>query len=266
MVMGMPAEGEFFPPSPRVFYEKAPLTQVICQLRFPPVLRIENPPPAEFQERIRHIFPLLERTQGQIAEVPPELAQLMGITQGRIEFTFRTEDGKTTLTLGAEAIALATTAYTIWDRFLEHLQPALDALLEIYKPSFFQRVGLRYINTIQRSTMGIENQEWSELLRPSILGELSLPQFEANATEVKRSVRVNLPNEEGCGLFLQHGFAKKQGLDEVLYRLDFDFYRSDKTEVTDAKPTIDRFNAMVGRTFRGCITEKLHQSLGPVPL
>ena len=52
--------GDLFPPAPRVFYRKAPLVQVTCQLRFQPILRI-TAPPADFQERIRRQFPLLER-------------------------------------------------------------------------------------------------------------------------------------------------------------------------------------------------------------
>jgi hypothetical protein len=57
----MNAADDLFPDSARVIYGKAPLTGVVCQLRFPPILRIESAPPADFQDRIREQFPLLER-------------------------------------------------------------------------------------------------------------------------------------------------------------------------------------------------------------
>src|SRR5256885_3722562 len=57
----MKAADQLFPDSPRVIYGKAPLTAVICQLRFPPILRIESTVPADFQERVRTQFPLLDR-------------------------------------------------------------------------------------------------------------------------------------------------------------------------------------------------------------
>jgi uncharacterized protein (TIGR04255 family) len=262
------APGDLFPPSPRVIYEKAPLSQVICQLRFPPLLKIESEPPADFQERIRHRFPLLERTQLQIPDLPPELAQMLGaaIPQSKSEFSFRTEDGASTLNLGPEQIALTTTKYTRWERFLDDLTPALQALLELYRPSFFQRVGLRYINTIVRSALEIPDERWSALLQSHILGELTIPAVEAQVTELKRNIRVDLPNELGCAMFLQHGFAKKADNSEIVYRLDFDFSRSAKTEVADARDTLNRFNSMVGRAFRWCITESLHEHLRPVPM
>jgi uncharacterized protein (TIGR04255 family) len=189
---------------------------------------------------------------------------MLGVPQG--QYSFRTEDGTSTLNLGSDAIAMNTTAYTRWENFMSCFQPALQALIDIYQPSFFQRVGLRYINTIQRSKIGIEHRNWSELFRTEILGELALPQFENNATEAKRSIRMSLPNESGCALFLQHGFAKKSDSPEILYQLDFDFYTTEKTEVAHAKPILDKLNAMVGRAFRWCITELLHESLDPAPI
>jgi hypothetical protein len=43
---------QLFPPSSRVVYRRAPLIEVVCQLRFPTLLSIESKPPADFQERI----------------------------------------------------------------------------------------------------------------------------------------------------------------------------------------------------------------------
>jgi len=264
----IPPERDLFPPSPRVIYKHAPLTQVICQLRFPLLLKIESEPPADFQERIRDRFPLLERIQPQMPDLPPEIAQAMGIAiaPAKSEFAFRKEDGSASLSLGPEHIALTTTKYTRWEEFSSALRPALAALIEIYRPSFFQRVGLRYVNVIDRTALGIANVNWSGLLQKPMLGELGVPIFEEHVSDAKRNVRVNLPNDPGCAMFLQHGFAKKKNSTEIAYRLDFDFYRSEKTEVADAQPTLDRFNSMVGRAFRWCITERLHEQLGPTPM
>ena len=42
-----------FSDRPRTHYEKAPLHEVICQLRFPTILSINSKEPADFQELIR---------------------------------------------------------------------------------------------------------------------------------------------------------------------------------------------------------------------
>ncbi len=260
----MTTEGGLFPPSPRVVYGKAPLTQVTCQLRFPQILRIESQAPAEFQERIREIFPLVERQRNDFVNLPPDVAQLMGIdVQANTGFQFRTEDQKHTLGLASEALSLTSREYGEWETFRGYLLPALDSLTEIYKPSFYVRIGLRYVNVIQRSSLDLDDRAWVDLLRKEILGELSMGQFAANVVDARRQLRVQVPDESGYALYLQHGFAKRKSSPEVVYRLDFDFYRGDKTEVSDAKSVLNKLNAMVGRAFRWCITETLHQRLEP---
>jgi hypothetical protein len=42
-----------FPESERIIYAKNPLESVICQLRFPAILKISSEPPVEFQETLR---------------------------------------------------------------------------------------------------------------------------------------------------------------------------------------------------------------------
>ena len=48
-----------FPPVEEVQLRRSPLREVICQVRFPPLLRIVNGYPVDFQERIRQHFPEL---------------------------------------------------------------------------------------------------------------------------------------------------------------------------------------------------------------
>src|SRR6516162_10056939 len=102
-------EDNLFPPSERVFFEHAPLVDVTCQLRFPPILRIESQLPADFQDRIRSIFPLLERAVENIPQIPPEVLQAMGVVRQGAGFAFRTEDRATVLKLVSQSITLTTT-------------------------------------------------------------------------------------------------------------------------------------------------------------
>ena len=46
---------------PHPHYEKTLAHEVICQLRFPTILTINNVEPADFQERIREDFPQYAR-------------------------------------------------------------------------------------------------------------------------------------------------------------------------------------------------------------
>jgi uncharacterized protein (TIGR04255 family) len=256
-----------FPWTQRVFYEKAPLIEVVSQLRFPQILRIEGQPPAEFQERIRDKFPLLEKAtspllpQLQQIPLPAEIMQALG-SQGALSYLFFTEDRTSTVTLAPDSIALSTKTYRQWEEFLTLLRAPLGALIDVYQPSFFQRVGLRYIDAIQREALGLGNRPWSQLLRPAILGELAVPEFEKNLESVGRQIRIRMPDGTGS-IFLRHGLAYVQGRPELSYMIDFDFFNERRTEVRDAEGLLSRFHESAGRAFRWCITDSLHDALGP---
>jgi uncharacterized protein (TIGR04255 family) len=253
---------ELFPPSPRVIYTRAPLIEVICQLRFPPLLSIESKPPVDFQERIRDHFPLLEKASSLPAGLPMEVAQVVQGT-GRSNYQFLTEDRSTVVTLSSDSIALSTTRYTRWEDFRGQLRAPLAALREIYKPSFFSRIGLRYRNAIDRVQLGLRNIPWSELLRKEILGELAVPQFEASLEQVaNRTLRLRIPDGSGS-VMMRHGLGTVQGRSEISYVVDLDFFVERKAEVADAERTLDHFNGMAGCAFRWCITDTLRNALVP---
>jgi uncharacterized protein (TIGR04255 family) len=260
----------FFPDSPRVIYSHSPLANVICQLRFPPLLRIESEPPVEFQERIRQYFPLFERAPTspipQMAQLPAEIAQLIGARRPNVTYIFRTEDQQTTLTLSPESISLSTDDYKQWEQFRASLHRPLRALTEIYKPSFFSRIGLRYIDAIGRKSLGLQGRRWVDLLRPEILGELGLPQFdESLIQEAQRVIRLKSPGG-GEMVSIRHGLAEQEGSDETYYMIDLDFYTDEKMEVERAETTLEGFNRRAGHAFRWCITETLHRALGPTEI
>lgn len=257
---------KLFPDSPREIYTNVPLVQVICQLRFPPILRIEGQVPAEFQERIRVTFPLFERGVNPLAsQLPPEMAQLIGQQIAGTSYLFHTEDRTSTVTLNPDFIALSTTKYERWELFRDQLRGPLSAAIEVYQPTFFSRIGLRYTDAIQRSTLGIQDEPWSRLLRPHILGELALPEFEHNLEGANRTIRLRLPDGSGS-VAIRHGLGSVRASKELAYLIDLDFFAERRTEIEDAEPTLNHFNAMAGSAFRWCITDTLRRALGPIDL
>ena len=262
---GMTASSaELFPDSPREIYTNTPTVQVICQLRFPSLLSIESKPPVDFQERIRDHFPLLERTGGSLpAEIPPEIAKLVQPQIGTSGYQFLTQDRASTVTLEPSSLALTTTNYTQWEHFRDELRLPLAALNEIYRPSFFSRVGLRYQDAIDRAKLGLHDTPWSALLNPDILGELALPQFETNLEDlVNRAIRVKIPDGSGS-MVMRHGLGNLQGREQSCYMIDMDFFTEQQTEVTNAEPALNHFNVMVGQAFRWCISDTLRVALDP---
>jgi uncharacterized protein (TIGR04255 family) len=264
---GADREG-LFPPSARVIFAKTPLIEVMAQVRFPPILKIEQTP-ADFQERIRNAFPLFEKVSGPILPpgappLPPEFLQFLGPQAGGITYRFRTEDSSTTVTLSTEALTLSTTSYTRWENFLEQFRAPLSALRDIYGPSFYIRIGLRYINGIQRDKIGFRaDYPWSRLIRKDVLGETALPAFEVNLQEVTKKIRLTMTVPDGAMLF-QHGISVMTGQTAPSYMLDFDIYRAERTEANDAERVLNEYHAVAGHAFRWCIEPELRDALGPI--
>jgi uncharacterized protein (TIGR04255 family) len=261
-----PTINDFFPPTAREFYEKAPLIQVICQFRFPRLLSIEAQPPAPFQERIRRTFPLFEQGAAsslpQMPALPPEVMQFLGTQITGARYQFSTEDQNSTVTLTSETLSYSTKVYTQWEEFRARFEEPLGAFIELYTPPFFSRVGLRYVDVINREALGLRDRPWSQLIR---LGQFAFPEFEPNVESATHLIVVNLPDQRGS-VTLRHGFAHMPGKSGISYLIDFDFYRSQKTEIKDALPTFDGFHELAGRAFRRCITDVLRAALGPTPL
>jgi len=252
---------EFFPPAERVIYEAAPLVQVICQLRYPSILKVEQTP-ADFQDRIRGRFPLFERAHGpSLDQLPAEIAQIIGAQT--LNYLFLTEDRLTTLSLSPDAIALSTRAYSRWEEFRALLEVCLSAFTEIYRPAFYSRIGLRYINRIRPSRIGLDGVAWSALLSENIVGEFAVPELEPNILASTRTLRVSMA-EAGGAFLLQHGLGPNPGSKN--YSIDLDFYADAKTEVAHAQTILDDFNKLAGRGFRWCISERLHAALQPKPI
>ena len=192
------AEEQVFPDVTRVHYGKATLHEVVCQVRFPADLRLEKDPPAEFQQRVRAMFPLLNRkTQAVVASLPPEVAKafeaVVPPSGTNTIWHFATEDGKTRLELTKDNLTLISRSYDRWEQFWKQFQEPLDAFVELYEPPFFVRIGLRYTNLISRSVLGLNDVPWHELLKPHVLGELAVDGVGERAIEAVRNLLVTLP-------------------------------------------------------------------------
>lgn len=259
-----------FPPSPRIIFGKSPLTQVVSQVRYPTILKIDRTP-ADFQERIRAQFPLYERAsdfavgQPEGAQIPPQIMQLIGgqIAGGSTPHRFITANRQTTVSLALDSLSLSTTEYTRWEDFFGLFKTILSALAELYVAPFFTRIGLRYINHIERIKISIPNDySWSHLIRKEVLGELSIPDFENNVERALTQIRLTLPNGNG-NVYFQHGMNIVPNKADSAYVLDFDISKQGQIEVHNAEYSLDQFHQLAGFAFRWCITDELRNRLDP---
>ena len=259
-----------FPEVKRVIYQKNPLDRVICQLRFPPILRIAAEPPVEFQDSVRKEFPYYseknELTMGipsRVREqIPRELLGEILRTADTKNHEFSSEDGQWKINLTRTFMALSTDRYEAWKDFKKKLEIPLTTLINVYSPAHFSRIGLRYRNVIQRSKLGLDSVSWTELLRPQLLGVLANSEIGKSVRNLESVYEISLPDRESA-VRISTQLTRDRKRSEICYVIDSDFFKARKTPTNDVIGKLDYFNQHASRLFRWCITERLHKSMEP---
>jgi len=258
----------------REIYINNPLEEVICQLRYPTILKIDTPP-IGFQERIRHHYPLFEQTRETTVALPLQLVQQLPqevretlFPTGVPAYNFSSADRTWTLTLNRDFLALSCFKYKKWEDFQIQLNLCVEALIEEYNPAFFLRIGLRYQNIIRRKQLGLENIDWSELLNTYVAGEIAAPELRGAIVNTISNVVIDL-GSSGGKLRMQHGFITEEPVNafkETYYLLDNDLFIDQQTEVKNVFEILESFRRDNGRFFRWCITERLKNAMGRQPI
>jgi uncharacterized protein (TIGR04255 family) len=256
-----------FPDVPRVIYENNPLPEVICQLRFPPILKIDTEPPAAFQEQIRADYPFYEpKSPLRLpAGLPSNLAQMLiaDLPLGGLKsHDFDSKDHAWSLNLTREFLALTCRAYERWENFRERLKAASEAFNKYYNTPFFTRIGLRYRNVIHRSRLQLADTPWSELLQPWVSSALGSPDVAERVRNMQSTFLVDL-GEEGGQVQVSSGLAVDGDSKEIVFLIDADFYTEQQTEPSDAFKQLNILNRYARNFFRWCITERLHEAMRP---
>jgi uncharacterized protein (TIGR04255 family) len=253
----------------RCLYGKNQLGDVICQLRFPEILTIGANVPVAFQEAIRGEFPQYAAHQEAAA---PKITGAPGnfTLQNQpqtVNYQFTSADGNWRVNLTSKFISLACRRYTGWEDFAKKLDKPLAAFIKIYRPAYFERVGLRYLNFISRQALDIEDIPFSDLIAPRYLGPLA----DDDVSEQSASrcvVEADIALRGSCRVKLHAGPGKIQRPgsapdSEVKFIFDVDLYCPGKIEVNYSVGALQMLHSHAFPIFRGAITDKLHHALQP---
>jgi uncharacterized protein (TIGR04255 family) len=258
-----------FPETPRVSYEKDTLAEVICQVRFPPILAIGTKPPDDFQERIRDRYPAY-RKQGPLA-APPEIAGFVaeiGVGPGPELVTHwfeQGQEGPLAISLGTQFVAVTARVYPGWEAMHTEIERAVDALQAAYAPAFYQRVGLRYRDVLDRQALGLADKDWADLLHPAMVSLLGADLgIDPSRDRVGTEAILHLDSPEVGRLRLRHGIGLNGG--QHTYELDADFYADDlRIQREEVFELLAKFHDQEGHLFRWAVGNDLRTALGPLP-
>lgn len=262
-----------FPSTPRAIFEVNPLAEVVCQLRFPPSLKIATEPPADFQQRIGRTYPLLQsggfgQTAGVVQQGPGwRLRQGFNIGVGPQQgYVFTTEDETRTVTLTPESLSLAESRYVRWEDFRAEVEVLMGHVIALYEPPFFTRLGLRYQDLLDRRKLGLSDASWGDLLNPGFAGMLADSPVADEVVGIGTVVELSLPEPPGAQVRLQHGLNEAPDSNGDQYVIDSDFFVTERTDTANALSCLDGFNVHAGNLFRWAISERLSAALKPRPV
>ena len=259
-----------FEKAKRVIYKNNPLVQVICQLRFPRILSINEKVPADFQDSIRKDYPVYAVTVEQEQQVTIEAIQdsVPKVIHGeRINnYTFSSADGIWQINLTSAFLSLSTSRYTRWEDFCSRLKKPLNALNAVYSPAFYERIGLRYIDAYRRSALNLNvDTPWAELIKPFALGFLS-SEIAGEVKGYSSTSDIDLGNGAIARVVTSMGFVGNtvfQQNPELSFIVDSDFFYDSKKEIGEFDVSLDNLHNNANDLIRSIITDKLHEAMGP---
>ena len=252
----------------RCIYRKNPLSNVICQLRFPEILTIGANLPVQFQEAIRAEYPQYSARK----ETPaPKITGTPGNIHlenqpEAINYQFASADGVWRVNLTSKFISLACSKYTCWEDFAKRLDKPLAAFIQIYKPAYFERAGLRYVNLISRQQLKLTATPYRDLINPCWLGPLGEEDVSETAAS-RLGIDTEISIRGGCRVKIHSGpVLVKQGIKtdpEPKFAFDQDLYMTGNIPVAYCAGTLETLHSQAYSIFRGAVTDMLHDAMEP---
>lgn len=247
--------------------ESHQLSQVLCQIRFSPVLRIQQDDAViPFQEEIRHAYPRYAKQQGMSMLITPEGVQQQAA--GAAQHRFDDSDAVFTAILSSEFVALETNQYSDIDDFVGRVVALAKAVEEHYAPGEIQRVGLRFINEL-RLTAPDPKIEMREAITPTLLGA---PGSDELIEPIAGAQQVLELAGDDSRMLVRHGLHPQGGttvdqllmqkqpsteLSQPFYLLDIDAYtdRDVRYSVVGIEATLREFNDDIRSLFAWAVDE-----------
>lgn len=258
-----------FSNQPRKIYRRNQLIEVICQLRFPEILKIEAHEPADFQDAIRQAYPQYGK---KLEPLPPKNVGGKMVEQGTVNnYQFISADGAWKVSLTKGFIALSTTRYTRWEDFAKRLDVVLAAFIETYQPSYFSRVGLRYMNALNKDVVGLEESSWRELIAPGYLGLMADDDSaRQNFIKCEQTVTATMPGGAKANIKCGPGLLRKvdnrtRQVEELkVFLLDLDVFFDGKMPLRQVAGALNIVHDNAGSLFAGAVRRPLLDAMEPM--
>lgn len=227
-------------------FARNPLVSVICQLRFHPILKIGERV-ADFQEDVRAAFPGFSEGTASTLNVQTD-AGGFEVKKER-QFLFKKPDGSSTMTLTTNSLAIENHRHLDRAQLFADIAMAAAALAGRCGRVSLTRVGLRYINLLDRELIGRKlgrEVAWCDLVTE---GFLRLPNDLADLDAMLFISEVRGPVRQTGALTLRHGVLKDaDGMSR--FRFDMDRYSEATLDLDHVPSLLEEFGRDLFSLFK----------------
>ena len=164
----------------REVFPNAPLALVAAEIRFTDAARLRQQQTKDevtiaLEERFPFAEPLQQADVNLTPGAPPQIQQRVGVV-------LKNASSTETLTIMSESLTYETTAYTSFEKLIEAVTEACDALDAAKVRPAVQRVGLRYIDELRVPEQVTDVRQWSTWINDRLIGHLEVGPEDAPAT------------------------------------------------------------------------------------
>lgn len=251
--MGSVIEAPFGPAVDEIPLPRAPLVFVVAQARFERLASISSEEfIAGFQEAIRGVYPVMQRTQQAGLLLGPD-GKVMTADQGTV-WRFDERPERWQVVLGPDFLALSTKDYTRRQDFIDRFTVVLSAAQQELRLRFCDRLGVRYVDRVTDASL-LDRLE--ELLKPEVLGTVSVDPGEAGVETVHAFVDATYRLPDGCELHARWGLLPAaatfdpaiEAAPERSWVLDLDAYSAEQ-RLFEPRALAECANALSERIYR----------------
>lgn len=264
------------PDAPRFRLERPQLAQVVSQVRFSSVLKLQRESDViPFQDAIRAEYPRYTKSDAMsIIVTPAGVQQQAG---GGVLYRFQDTSGAFTAVLSTDFVALETSGYVDIDDFASRVVTLSKVVAEQYQPAEIHRVGLRFVNELRLGSTDAK-AEMLSAITPALLGPIGTAELAATTITMQQAfllrsgdinalVRHGLNPEGGTTIDLGPGRFPGPDLADPFYLLDIDVFaeRTAPFSVEGVDALVREFNENARAIFAWAVKEDYRKNkLGQV--
>jgi uncharacterized protein (TIGR04255 family) len=242
-------------------YARNPLISTDIEIRFHPVLDImeDTSKVAALRALLREKFPEYKLIPNRAVSVSTDGSLMV---KDENQHIFSKDNGAISLYLGSESLRISSVAHQNKKTALDSLTTGHNALLKIFGTISLKRLGVRYVNVINRSDvekgLGLDSGSlnWTDVIDSSFF---SSPSNIVDLFDSTFMTQMKSNHSNGGELVLRYGLVQSGPSSPVNFRFDIDRFTDDPCDNQPLASTIDLFALDIFSLFHTMMGSKLKE-------